>query len=97
MMHHFSDHLYAKRISLKAGESVRKHCHSYSHLSLLASGRVVLERNGVKTWHDGDECINIAAGVDHTITAITDAVWYCIHATDEKDESRIDRVLIDRR
>jgi hypothetical protein len=30
----------------------------------------------------------------HGVKAITDCVWFCIHATDEKDPSKVDDVLI---
>jgi len=28
------------------------------------------------------------------VKALTDVIWYCIHATDEKDPSKVDEVLI---
>jgi len=39
-------------------------------------------------------CIEIRAGLTHGVKAITDCVWFCIHATDEKDPSKVDDVLI---
>ena len=39
-------------------------------------------------------CIEIKAGLTHGVKAITDCVWFCIHATDEKDPSRVDELLI---
>lgn len=48
---------------------------------------------------DADEytapaCINIVKGVDHAIKALEDSVWYCVHATDETDATKVDEVLI---
>lgn len=95
--HYFADHLYAKAMQVPAGWQVGKHVHSYSHLSILASGSVTVTADGVATVHDaagGPVCIEIKAGIEHVINAITPAVWFCIHATDEKDISKIDDVLI---
>jgi hypothetical protein len=39
-------------------------------------------------------CIEIKAGLTHGVKAITDCVWFCIHATDEKDPSKVDEILI---
>ncbi len=39
-------------------------------------------------------CIEIRAGLTHGVKAITDCVWFCIHATDEQDPSKVDDVLI---
>lgn len=92
--HFFADHLYAKQVKIRQGETIQKHKHTFTHLSILASGSINLVRDGLKTWHHAPECFEIEAGVAHEITAITDCVWYCIHATDEKDESKIDRILV---
>lgn len=103
--HHFADHLYAKEMRIDAGMQVAKHMHTYTHLSILAKGRVE-----VRTWEtDADgitthkrteirapACIEIKANVMHQINALTNTVWYCIHATDETDPARVDEVLIER-
>jgi len=39
-------------------------------------------------------CVEIKAGENHGVKAITNVVWYCVHATDEKDPSKVDEVLI---
>jgi hypothetical protein len=31
------------------------------------------------------------------IEALEDAVWFCIHATDETDPEKVDKVLIERK
>jgi quercetin dioxygenase-like cupin family protein len=103
--HHFADHLYAKEMRIEAGFRVEKHKHDYTHLSILGKGRVE-----VRTWEADQDavtvhrqeykapaCIEIKANVMHQITALTNAVWYCIHATDETDPARVDEVLIERR
>lgn len=93
-VHHFSDGLYAKQMVIPAGHVVGSHAHAYSHLSVLAKGDVILEADGVQTEVSGPACIDIKAGVTHRVFAKTDAVWFCIHATDETDVDKIDEVLV---
>jgi hypothetical protein len=43
---------------------------------------------------DAPACINIEANVVHGIKAMSDCVLFFIHATDEKDSSKVDEILI---
>ena len=58
-------------------------------------------RDSVRT-DDGEKsysapaCIDIKSGLHHSIEALEDCVWFCIHATNETDESKVDEVLIKR-
>jgi quercetin dioxygenase-like cupin family protein len=93
-VHHFSDGLYAKEMHIPAGMAVLKHTHDYDHLSVLAKGKVVVLRGEEMEIIEGPACLDIEAGLIHGVKAITDCVWFCIHATDEKDSSKVDEVLI---
>jgi len=92
--HHFSDGLYAKETRFPAGVAILKHTHDFSHLSILAKGKVAVMKGEVVEIVEAPACIEIKAGVTHGVKALTDCVWFCIHATDEKDESKVDQVLI---
>lgn len=92
--HHFSDGLYAKEMHIPANMAVLKHTHEYSHLSILASGKVAVLKGEEIEIIDGPACLDIKAGLIHGVKAITDCVWFCIHATDEKDAANVDEVLI---
>ena len=94
VQHHFSDGLYAKQMTLPKGHFAVSHKHNYSHLSVLASGVAVVDVDGVESTYTAPACINISASVEHKITALEDVVWFCIHATDEADATKIDEVLI---
>lgn len=94
VVHHFSDGLYAKEMLLPAKHFAVSHAHAYDHLSILAKGDVTVEVEGLRTEYKAPACINIPAGLHHTITAHEDSVWFCIHATEEKDPEKIDYVLI---
>ena len=92
--HHFSDGLYAKEIAVPAGMAVLKHTHDFSHLSVLAKGKVAVMKGEDVEIISAPACIEIKAGVVHGVKAIEDCVWFCIHATDEKDPSKVDDVLM---
>lgn len=92
--HHFSDGVYAKEMRIPAHHYVTKHVHDYDHISILAEGSVMLEVWETKTRYTAPACITIPANTTHKIVALTDAVWYCIHATTETDPEKVDQVLI---
>ena len=92
--HHFSDGLYAKEMRFNAGEAILKHTHDFSHLSILAKGKVAVMKGEEIEVIEAPACIEIKAGLTHGVKAITDCVWFCIHATDEKDPSKVDKILI---
>lgn len=92
--HHFSAGVYAKEQTLKAGYQVQTHAHKYDHLSIMSGGPVVVDCDGEKTEYTGHACITIKAGIEHTITAMGDSVWYCIHATEITDPEQVDATLI---
>lgn len=94
MIHHFSSGVYAKQVLIRQGMYAEQHIHKYDHLSILASGTVLLEVDGDAIEKTGPACLTIRAGSAHKITALTDAVWFCIHATDETDPSLVDEVIL---
>lgn len=93
--HHFSDGLYAKEIHVPEGMMVAQHKHTFSHLSVLAKGKVVVVVEGEEPKVvTAPACLDIRANTIHGIKALTDVVWFCIHATDEKDPSKVDEVIV---
>lgn len=94
IQHFFSSGVYARHMHLPAGHFAQSHRHTFEHLSILAQGEVLLEVDGVATRYCAPACITIAANAVHTITAIRDTTWYCIHATHETDPDKIDHSLI---
>lgn len=93
IVHHFSSGLYAKETLIPAGVRLTQHKHGYDHLSILASGTAVVEVDGEATKYTGPACLTIKAGSAHEVTAITDVVWFCLHATEETDPEKVDHVL----
>jgi quercetin dioxygenase-like cupin family protein len=99
IQHHFptdGNKVYIRQMSAPAGYVIGTHKHEYEHYSVLGSGSVVLEKNGNKEVIHAPAVIRVDAGIEHKIISITDFTWFCIHHTDEDDESKIDEVLIKR-
>lgn len=72
--------VHINKFEIPAGLILVSHCHVYDHPSILASGEVELwTPDGLQRFVGPTE-VKIAAGVKHAIQAITDTVWYCIHA-----------------
>ena len=95
LIHHFSEGLYAKEMNLAKGTFLVQHKHTYDHLSILAKGHVkVLFEGELCKEYIAPACINIVKGVNHSVLAMDDSVWYCVHATDETDADHIDESLI---
>lgn len=92
--HLFTGGIYCKRVVMAADEVIIQHKHTYSHLSILASGRVELVKGDTIYIIDGPAMLDIEANTNHAITALTDVVWYCIHATDCTDPDAVDGTLI---
>ena len=88
--------IYAKEIRIPAGFMLASHQHSYDHLSILASGRVRLATPAGVQYLVGPVALTIAKGVTHKVLAITDAIWFCIHPTEETDVDKIDQAIIAR-
>jgi quercetin dioxygenase-like cupin family protein len=93
--HHFGGGVYAKKTRIPAGRRLGKHDHeAFDHLSILASGTVVLSVEGEPDrTMTGPACIEVKAGLRHDVFAKSDAVWFCVHATDCTDTDEIDGVL----
>ena len=94
--HHFADGVYIKETHIKAGTSLAKHTHDYTHLSVLVSGAARVEIGGVDHIYSGFHVLTIEAGVPHKVTAITDAIWLCVHATDDTNPNTVDISLMSK-
>jgi quercetin dioxygenase-like cupin family protein len=92
--HRFGGGTYAKETNIPAGVRLAQHVHPHDHLSILATGRAIVEAGGVRTEHQAPVCLTIAAGVEHAVEALTDVVWFCIHATDDTDPATVDTSIL---
>lgn len=94
IQHYFSGREYARRMTLPAGHYAETHRHNFDHLSILASGRVLVTVDGATVEYSAPECIVIRAGQVHRIEAITPAVWFCVHGTTALSLDQINHELI---
>ena len=92
--HHFVGGLYAKETRIPAGVTLTQHVHLFDHLSALMQGTASVEVDGERVTHTAPVLLTIKAGKVHTVKAVTDVVWACLHATDETDPEQIDAGLI---
>lgn len=91
---HFGGGICLKEYRLAAGLEVPQHVHAYDHLSYLVSGHAVVEGPHSRQAVSGPAAMLIEAGRAHRVTATTDCVWLCIHATDCIDPAQVDNELI---
>lgn len=94
IVHHFVGGLYAKETHIPAGTKLTQHAHHFDHLSALMKGCVIVAVDGKRTLHDAPMLMTIKAGMAHEVTAVTDVVWACLHATLETDPDKVDAGLI---
>ena len=92
--HHFGGGVYAKATAIPAGVELTQHRHKFDHLSILARGTARVTVDGREGLLVGPACITIKAGQVHKVQALTDVVWYCVHATECTDPTTVDAELV---
>ena len=96
--HHMpgGDGIYAKEVTIPAGVELKSHAHTFTHKSILACGKAIVRAGDAEALVEGPAVLTITQGVPHSVRAITDVTWFCLHATNESDPERIDHTLIER-
>jgi len=94
IVHHFGAGTYIKQMSLPKGNVMGTHSHRFDHLSVLGAGVAIVTTDGGATMYHAPAVIEIKAGVHHTIAALEDVTWFCVHATDERNPAKIDETLV---
>ncbi len=95
VVHHFVGGLYAKETHIPKGLKLTQHAHTFDHLSALMQGSCIVDVDGQRAPYDAPALLTIKAGRHHEVTAITDVVWACLHATNVTDPDAIDESLIE--
>lgn len=91
--------VYVLQVQMRRGWEVEQHVHEYDHLAVIPfEGRVELTVDGEMQKLTGPCSLVIAAGKSHSVKALTDVVWQCIHRVDENEQDldRIQRNLVRR-
>lgn len=97
IIHHFptdGNQVYIKQMHLAAGNYVDTHKHNYDHFGLLGAGVARVRMGEESQIYEAPCVIEIKANIVHQITALTNVTWFCIHASEEKDMTKIDSTLI---
>jgi quercetin dioxygenase-like cupin family protein len=92
--HHFATGIYAKEMRVPAGIKGVTHVHTYDHFAFLCKGRAIVEVDGKRTEYQPGSIITIVRGKQHSVFALDDIIWFCVHATDVTDPTKIDKALI---
>lgn len=93
--HHWvEEEIYLKRAFIRKGLTVGKHSHPYDHSSYLVSGSVLLDIDGHKEKHDAPKILLVKANKTHTISALSDSVWYCSHITSDTNPETVDETIL---
>ena len=93
---HLIGGVYDKEHRIPAGWKLTSHAHRYDHMSILSSGRAKVTVDGVAMIYVGSAVINIRAEKEHSVEALTDCVWHCIHPVSASDTEGLDETLIMR-
>lgn len=92
--HFFSEGIYARKMLMSAGTQIPTHKHVYDHLSILAQGRVRVAVGPVAKEYIAPAMIEIKKNIAHTITAVEDSVWFCVHASAATDVESLEFTAI---
>ena len=93
--HHFNSGVYAREMHLPKGWQAESHKHNIDHMSILASGKVLLTVDENQSEHTAPCVLTVQAGKVHSIYAVEEAIWFCIHATEETDIDTLEKILIE--
>ena len=92
--HFFSDGVYSRKMTIPQGVQVPTHKHKFNHMSIVASGKVQVTVDGETKEYVAPAQIEIKKDQVHTVYALEETVWFCIHATNVVDADEIDHELI---
>lgn len=88
---------YAKQMLIRRGFEALSHSHPTDHVSCLASGRVLVATDREPAFEVvGPGIVFIEAGLAHSIQALEDSVWFCIHDIVVIDLATVDDVILGR-
>lgn len=89
---------YIKQTFIPKGVKIEMHVHTYTHKSVLCSGTVRVRMDDKKEALELEApmIITMPWGTAHEISAVTDAVWLCIHSIEKLKEGDIDEQLVSK-
>jgi quercetin dioxygenase-like cupin family protein len=93
---YYSDDTVIRTMFIPKGVLMAKHKHAYTHQSILISGRVRVHVEGYQPteYSSAGTIIRIRAGVHHSVEALEDSEWFCIHAAKHKMDGELKGVEV---
>lgn len=93
--HHFAPGIYAREMRVPAGAVITSKVHKFENLSILSKGRMALymEDGTVREVSAGFHIV-APPGARRVAFVLEDAVWTCMHNTDERDLKKIEAHFI---
>ena len=86
--HIFGPRVYVKAFFVPKGITVVTKAFLEDHVTILAQGTVVVEDpDGVKTKYLAPAHTVFQQATRYRCTCLEDAVWYCVHPTEETDQA----------
>ena len=86
----FAPNVYIKAFFVPKGLRVITKAFREDHVTILATGSVLVEDpDGVKTRYVAPVAIHFKQQTRYRATTLEDAVWYCIHPTQETDQAAL--------
>jgi hypothetical protein len=86
--HIFGPNVYIKAFFVPKGITVVTKAFLEDHVTILAQGTVVVEDpDGVRVKYLAPAHTVFQRATRYRCTCIEDAVWYCVHPTEETDQS----------
>ncbi|MGJ7500068.1 hypothetical protein ACSFBF_06885 [Variovorax sp. ZT5P49] len=94
-VHHFAPGIYAREMRVPAGAVITSKVHKFENLSILSKGRMALymEDGTVREVSAGFHIV-APPGARRVAFVLEDAVWTCMHNTDERDLQKIEAHFI---
>ena len=95
-VHHFSDGVYAREITIPAGTLLTGKVHSTEHLNIVSSGSIVVWTEDGMKQVDAPFTMVSRPGTKRVGLALTDTVWTTIHAnpSNTRDMAKLESELI---
>ncbi len=92
--HHFAKGVYAREMTMRAGELVIGKIHRLQHLSIISQGDVAVATEfGIRRYRAPFTFVS-EPGAKRVIYAHEDTVWTTIHVTDKTDVNEIEKDII---
>lgn len=93
--HHFAPGIYAREMRVPAGAVITSKVHKFENLSILSKGRMALylDDGTVREVSAGFHIV-APAGSRRVAFVLEDAIWTCMHNTDERDLEKIEAHFI---